>query len=241
MKKLLLILMLATAGGVRAQVVDSVAHDTTYPTPYLFVRIKFPNPHFSLEQKGNFINAGSGVRYPPGATNYYDYALYSIDLWFSECKTVDDADSAIEVLLPGYPIGRYNRQLMYYVYLNRDTNTVDSNCFLTNTFLPMDTFVYCSDTVVCKAEAYRKQQISIPDVARPEDAALFPNPVSDLLYIRSTSPVEAIQLFSAEGRLALAVNYPSGSVSVSHLPPGLYVAVLRTKHGSLRKKLIVQH
>jgi hypothetical protein len=75
-----------------------------------------------------------------------------------------------------------------------------------------------------------------PD-AKPEYkdiVSVFPNPVSDRLFIQSTNldQVKSLQLVSANGTMAFTSTKPQTEVDVKHLPAGSYVLVINRKDGS---------
>jgi hypothetical protein len=64
--------------------------------------------------------------------------------------------------------------------------------------------------------------------------SVFPNPVSDRLFIQSTNldQVKSLQLVSANGTMAFTSTKPQTEVDVKHLPAGSYVLVINRKDGS---------
>lgn len=75
-----------------------------------------------------------------------------------------------------------------------------------------------------------------PD-AKPEYkdiVSVYPNPVSDRLFIQSTNmdQVKSLQLVSANGTMAFTSAKPQAEVDVKHLPAGSYVLVINRKDGS---------
>lgn len=64
--------------------------------------------------------------------------------------------------------------------------------------------------------------------------SVYPNPVSDRLFIQSTNmdQVKSLQLVSANGTMAFTSSKPQTEVDVKHLPAGSYVLVINRKDGS---------
>jgi len=64
--------------------------------------------------------------------------------------------------------------------------------------------------------------------------SVYPNPVSDRLFIQSTNmdQVKSLQLVSANGSMAFTSAKPQAEVDVNHLPAGSYVLVINRKDGS---------
>lgn len=64
--------------------------------------------------------------------------------------------------------------------------------------------------------------------------SVYPNPVSDRLFIQSTDmdQVTSLQLVSANGSMAFTSTKPQTELDVKHLPAGAYVLVINRKDGS---------
>lgn len=64
--------------------------------------------------------------------------------------------------------------------------------------------------------------------------SVYPNPVSDRLFIQSTNmdQVASLQLISANGTMAFASAKPQSEVDVKHLTAGSYILVINRKDGS---------
>jgi uncharacterized membrane protein len=71
------------------------------------------------------------------------------------------------------------------------------------------------------------------------DLSVFPNPVRDVLNIRSTSEVVSVDVFDVLGKKVMSFNeINSGAINLSPLASGLYIAKLNTETGSKTVKLI---
>jgi len=66
------------------------------------------------------------------------------------------------------------------------------------------------------------------------DVKIYPNPVKDVLQIRSERPFESVELFSMDGKRLLSGK--SSQLNVSKLPVGSYVVFVKLKDG----KIIIQ-
>ena len=66
----------------------------------------------------------------------------------------------------------------------------------------------------------------------------YPNPVSDLLTIEV--PTQArIKIINMQGTMVLSAELPgTDSISLSHLPTGLYVVSIITESGSVSKRIV---
>jgi hypothetical protein len=80
-----------------------------------------------------------------------------------------------------------------------------------------------------------------------EQFYVHPNPAHDRLFIQWTTPAKAgdhLQLYDAQGRLAktqrVAAHTQAMEWSIGGMPAGVYMVVLHTETGALRKLLVVQ-
>ncbi|MDR1747211.1 MAG: leucine-rich repeat protein [Tannerella sp.] len=93
-----------------------------------------------------------------------------------------------------------------------------------------------------KAAAVWQQFRIVADVVGNEyiesDAVgVYPNPVQDVLYIRSTQPVTKVEIYSLTGALALTEHNPSAQISVATLPKGPYIVKVITGNGMIIRKI----
>ncbi len=72
-----------------------------------------------------------------------------------------------------------------------------------------------------------------------ESITIFPNPVSEVLNIKSSSiPIENLKVYDMNGRLVMEINSNIGEINVSVLQKGVYILNAETSFGVLRKKMI---
>ena len=67
---------------------------------------------------------------------------------------------------------------------------------------------------------------SVPNVYANSDLTVYPNPVSDVLNINSTTQLQKVDIYDLNGHLTKSVNLSTGvtSINVSDLAAGLYYA-----------------
>jgi len=70
------------------------------------------------------------------------------------------------------------------------------------------------------------------------DAAMYPNPVKNILHVSANETIKNIAVFDMAGKQILAVKNPSQQVDVSNLKPSLYIIRIETAKGFSTKKLI---
>ena len=72
-----------------------------------------------------------------------------------------------------------------------------------------------------------------------EKTGIYPNPVDDILYIKSTLNYKKFSLYSAEGRLVMKGDIRENQINVSSLEKGYYVVEISdNKSGNLRYKIL---
>ncbi|WP_417291679.1 T9SS type A sorting domain-containing protein [Corallibacter sp.] len=67
---------------------------------------------------------------------------------------------------------------------------------------------------------------------------LYPNPVSDRLFIKSTEIIKTVTIYNVNGQLIKEVNTLGKSIDVASLPSGLYFVKINTANGETTKKII---
>jgi len=96
----------------------------------------------------------------------------------------------------------------------------------------------CSDIV--KVWVNVKEETSCPSVT--STVSIYPNPVRDMLNIKSDNTIESLELYDALGRLVLSQSGESATestVNVSSLKDGIYILQLRTASGIAKYKVVV--
>lgn len=62
--------------------------------------------------------------------------------------------------------------------------------------------------------------------------SIYPNPVTDILYINSRQGIQSIDIYNAAGSLVKRADYSNNSgINVQSLPSGVYVLVLKSEDG----------
>lgn len=77
------------------------------------------------------------------------------------------------------------------------------------------------------------------DMYMDESIEIFPNPASDILYIRSDKAIDGIDLFNYNGQLVLHSVY--GDLNTKDLPSGIYMLRLRSGSQFLSKVVAINH
>jgi hypothetical protein len=70
---------------------------------------------------------------------------------------------------------------------------------------------------------------------------LYPNPVKNVLHIKSQEPLKNIKVYDIMGRKTLDINNPLESIDISSLNTGLYVLKLEANNGGLSVQRIIKN
>ena len=77
-----------------------------------------------------------------------------------------------------------------------------------------------------------------PDQA--EEFLLYPNPVKDVLNIKTAKPADRIEIYDMTGRLVNAQVLSSQSISVAKLQSGVYVVKILYKNETVNAQKIIK-
>ncbi|WP_394331777.1 T9SS type A sorting domain-containing protein [Chryseobacterium jejuense] len=66
---------------------------------------------------------------------------------------------------------------------------------------------------------------------------LYPNPVTDLLHIKSKENVNKVEIYDISGR-KMSADLNDNQVNVKNLNPGSYIINIETKKGKTTEKFI---
>lgn len=67
---------------------------------------------------------------------------------------------------------------------------------------------------------------------------LYPNPVSDRLFIKSTEQIEGISIYNINGQLIKQAIETTNGIDVSVLPSGLYMIQIKTSNNTINQKFL---
>lgn len=67
---------------------------------------------------------------------------------------------------------------------------------------------------------------------------IYPNPATDILQIETSSNLQAVRLFTIDGRMIMSSN--ESIITTSHLNSGLYLIELTTDHGKVVSKVMIR-
>lgn len=76
------------------------------------------------------------------------------------------------------------------------------------------------------------------DIFNESNLIIFPNPAKDEIYIKSESIVEKVEIYSVIGNLLLLENNFKEKISISSLPPSIYLLKIYTEKGPIFSKFV---
>lgn len=78
--------------------------------------------------------------------------------------------------------------------------------------------------------------LSTVEVKKTE-LSIYPNPATDILYIRTQDKVLNVSIYDLSGKL-INIPFSNGQVNVSMLPKGVYIVTAKTEKATYQQKLI---
>ncbi|APY12251.1 hypothetical protein BWZ22_13900 [Seonamhaeicola sp. S2-3] len=81
--------------------------------------------------------------------------------------------------------------------------------------------------------------LGIDDVSlNTNSVKLYPNPVSDRLFIKSTEQIESVTIYNINGQLIKQAIEATNGVDISQLPNGLYMVQIQTNANTITQKFL---
>ncbi|AUS06230.1 carbohydrate-binding protein [Pseudotamlana carrageenivorans] len=85
-----------------------------------------------------------------------------------------------------------------------------------------------------------ENSLSTPEITQ-EDVAIYPNPASQIINIKSKVLINHIEVYNVLGAKVLEKHSEFSTISVANLKPGNYFLRLATANGSITKHIVVKH
>ena len=128
-----------------------------------------------------------------------------------------------------------------YIYFTGDYGENPLNVFGT-LFYNRGTNIFDKDVFYCKVDmsSFFTDLEAITNQNTQSTISVFPNPVSDILYINSELKINKLIIFSIDGKIVFSGNN-TNSVDVSKLPNGMYIISAQTNIGYKIAKFLIKH
>ncbi len=215
MKEILLLLLLLCTIGGRAQTIDSVYVDTTASPNTCFLRLEFPTPFYQITRVDHHVHPALGI-----SQSY-------LAVYVRECTNLNNS-LVVDTVCPLLPVSDRFPHTMW-IYLALDTNTSDSLCAIAADTVRLDSATWSEDPLFLGENEIKA--VGVPEI--------FPNPARSWLSIKGGHNLTGLRLYSADGRLAMAVAMPGERIDVRHLSAGSYIAVLETSQAIIRQRVFI--
>lgn len=73
------------------------------------------------------------------------------------------------------------------------------------------------------------QIVGIEDESSSLQLAVYPNPVTDLLYLQSENPVQELEICDLQGKSQMLIQNPGNVADLTQLPAGVYLAKVKAE------------
>lgn len=73
--------------------------------------------------------------------------------------------------------------------------------------------------------------VNVPEISSTKAPVIFPNPASESIQVASLVRTKRIALYNLHGQVVKIVNKPTGEISISDLPKGVYIVMFETTNG----------
>lgn len=178
-----------------------------------------------ISQNGKTINSinSPGLGTPAGIT------CYNNKFYFISSLEANEKGNYYE-----YKINKDEIQNIYTdsipIYYPRGIACINENSF----------FVYSNS----KKKLYRisiKQstnQIDLHDNSS-DDIIIYPNPTRKILNIKSTFPIQRIDILSIDGKIINSIFYPMNSINIDKYKKGYYILLFYSENQNIYKNLII--
>lgn len=166
------------------------------------------------------------------------YTIQDSSIWYSSVSragiTIVQPDGHM-IQLPYFDSFSYNYQMYSYNRLKLEI-TEDDQLFFAGSYSSLNS--YNGNGGLINFGLFDLNTLSSGNYENPSMRA-YPNPASDIVYISDPDKFTDITLLYADGRTAASAN--NGSISVQHLPAGLYILQATDMNGKrLTEKIIIQ-
>lgn len=73
------------------------------------------------------------------------------------------------------------------------------------------------------------------------DLRAFPNPTSDVLFVKSSKEIKAIEFYDIEGKQIQLTEMPNNSFSLANVPAGWLFMLVQSQDGFYQRKSVYKN
>ncbi len=84
------------------------------------------------------------------------------------------------------------------------------------------------------------QNVLDTDEFSQDDVNVYPNPSSDMLFIKTAKTINSLQLFDIQGREVYSASESTDAINTSAFEKGIYILKIKTDIGMSTKKVIIE-
>ena len=109
-----------------------------------------------------------------------------------------------------------------------------------NNYYNHQTNVSESFNLMTSSEPCSRQVLNTSNITNPTTIDIYPNPTTDILYIKTNSNENFIKIYNLNGQLIKYLNFniDKGSIMVDNLKQGIYIIEIENKNGKVSKKFM---
>ncbi|PWA04129.1 T9SS type A sorting domain-containing protein [Flavobacterium psychrotolerans] len=123
----------------------------------------------------------------------------------------------------------------YYNTTNNGSNSLILRTITTSISVPS----LGINQTTTQIERFSTMKLGINDMElQANQIQIIPNPIEDVLKIKTTLKIDAVRISDINGRVVLSSDYSQNYLDVSHLEKGVYFATIATDSGIITKRLL---
>jgi|GEM_PF-5600000 len=123
----------------------------------------------------------------------------------------------ILLLLIVLPFNQVRAQSKHLGYINTGAISKNINCGVGEIFIIPETIIL---------EKEKKTELTFEEQSKKQLLEIYPNPVTDYLYINTSLGIESISIYSIEGKLIKVENTKNtNKIDLSYLQKGTYMVI----------------
>lgn len=224
---------------------DSWSEKSQYPSDIMYDTLSFTVNNkgyicFSMDvgAEGNFIN--DLWEYDPEADSWTERTSYPVGYTTGAVSLVIDDMAYVAS-------GFINDTVYRYSPIDNSWESIESpNVYFYFSFgFTLGNFGYIGlgsindPTTEASDEIWRldPELLSVADI-NPDLLSLYPNPVSDVLFIQSTTPIQKVTVYTLLGQSVMTSTVKNNQLNVSSLSKGIYLVKLTNDGGVFTQQLI---